>query len=159
MCLANAFVRNSVSRYVGRTVLTVSFFIPLLIQIFYNSYYFYNRKQQQGSSWEKTNVSLFFVIFFLNHQILWRFKVVSDTVSVPARTVKNHRKSLGKVLARADRLSVVHRMPEEGGTLASEALSVVANSLHGLSNYTSASWTVKSSLLVTLMADSRQAAT
>lgn len=40
----------------------------------------------------------------------------------------------------------IHRMPKEGGSLATEALSMPASSLPGLSNYAFASWTVRNSL-------------
>lgn len=50
-------------------------------------------------------------------------------------------------------------MAKEGGSLAIEALSVPASSFSLRSNYAFASWTVRSSLLVTLMADYREAAT
>lgn len=53
----------------------------------------------------------------------------------------------------------VHRMEKQAGSLATEALSVPASSFSLRSNYAFASWTVRSSLLVTLMADYREAAT
>lgn len=63
--------------------------------------------------------------------------VVNDTVSVPARTVKNHKMSPGKVLAEADPAlcGFTECQRKEGHCrTATEAFSMLANSLHGLSN-------------------------
>lgn len=45
--------------------------------------------------------SVFFFFPFFS-KILWRLKVANGTVSILARTVKNHRTSLGKAWAQAD---------------------------------------------------------
>lgn len=79
--------------------------------------------------------------------------VVNDTVSVPVRTVKNHRMSPGKALAEGSQ--------KEGGALlhCHRGLFNASKQLAWNEQHTFASWTVTRSLLVTLMADSRLAAT
>lgn len=85
--------------------------------------------------------------------------VVSDAVSVPVRTVKNHRMSLGRSQLRQTPLSVGSQ--KEGGALphCHRSLFNASKQLAWNEQHTFASWTVTRSLLATLMADSRLAAT
>lgn len=88
--------------------------------------------------------------------------VVNDTVSVPVRTVKNHRMSPGKALAEADPALCGFTEGRRGTATLPHCHRSLFNASKQLAwneQHTFASWTVTRLLLVTLMADSRLAAT
>lgn len=85
--------------------------------------------------------------------------VVNDTISVPVRIVKNHRMSPGKALAEADPALCGFTEGRRGTAALHRGLFNASKQLAWNEQHTFASWTVTRSLLVTLMADSRLAAT